>query len=97
MENVHNRSIVHRDLKPENILFGRGDKENSVYLIDYGISKQFKDSNNNHIPFRYNKPFIGTARYASIASHKGYEIGRKDDLESLGYLFVYLLKANLPW
>ena len=39
MENVHNRAIVHRDLKPENILFGRNDKENIVYLIDYGISK----------------------------------------------------------
>lgn len=39
-------------------------------------------------PFRDNKPFLGTSRYASIAAHKGYEISRKDDLESLGYVLL---------
>lgn len=61
-------------------------------MIDFGISKQFKDAKNIHIPFRDDKPFIGTARYASIASHCGYEIGRKDDLESLGLLKKKLQK-----
>jgi len=28
-----------------------------------------------------------------VASHKNLELGRKDDLESLGYLFVYFLKS----
>jgi len=39
-------------------------------------------------PFRDNKPFLGTSRYASIAAHKGHEISRKDDLESLGYVLL---------
>lgn len=43
------------------------------------------------------KAFIGTTRYASIASHKGYEQSRKDDLEALGYVLLYLLKGNLIW
>jgi len=42
-------------------------------------------------PFRDKKSFIGTTRYASIAAHKGYEIGRKDDLESLMYVIIYLI------
>jgi hypothetical protein len=47
--------------------------------------------------FKDNKPFIGTTRYASIAAHKGYELGRKDDLESMIYVLLFFLKGILPW
>ena len=36
-------------------------------------------------------------RYSSIAAHKYRKLGRKDDLESLGYIFVYFFKGKLPW
>jgi hypothetical protein len=44
-------------------------------------------------PFSDKKSFIGTARYSSIAAHKGYELGRKDDLESLFYVIIYFIKG----
>jgi casein kinase I family protein HRR25 len=62
LESVHNRSIIHRDLKPENILMGREDNSKNTYLIDFGISKIYRDSNGRHISFKENKPFIGTTR-----------------------------------
>ncbi|CAD8047356.1 unnamed protein product [Paramecium primaurelia] len=96
LEEIHKRGVIHRDIKPENILMGRGNDSQQVYIVDFGISKKFRN-NNQHIQFQENRPFIGTTRYASISAHKGYELSRKDDLESLGYVFIYLLRGNVPW
>lgn len=97
LEEVHNSGIVHRDLKPENLVMGKGDKNDQVFLIDFGISKIYRDTYGRHIPWRDKKSFIGTARYASCAAHEGIEISRKDDLESLGYVLLFILKGSLPW
>ncbi|CAD8170225.1 unnamed protein product [Paramecium pentaurelia] len=97
LERIHNKGVVHRDLKPENILFGIDDECSKIYVIDFGISKIFRDKNGKIHPFRDNTSFIGTTRYASIAAHKGYELSRKDDIESLIYVLLYFMKGQLPW
>ena len=74
----------------------QGEDLSQLYIIDYGIGKFFK-VNNRHLEMKVGKNFIGTTRYASIAAHDGNEIGRKDDLESLFYVLIYLYKKKLPW
>ncbi|CAD8109368.1 unnamed protein product [Paramecium primaurelia] len=97
LERSHQKGVIHRDLKPENIILGIGKDILKLYLIDFGISKIYRDSNGKHISFKDQKSFLGTTRYASIAAHLGHELGRKDDLESLMYILLYFLRGQLPW
>ncbi|KRW98299.1 Protein kinase-like domain [Pseudocohnilembus persalinus] len=98
IETFHHKGFVHRDIKPENCLIGLAKKSNTFHLIDYGLAKKFRDlKTHQHIPYKENKGLVGTARYASLNSHLGMELSRRDDLETLGYMFVYFLKGYLPW
>lgn len=98
IEHLHIRGIVHRDLKPDNFMIGREPSHNSVYLIDFGLSASYIDEETGeHVKMRKHRSLTGTARYASINAMELCEHSRRDDLESLGYILVYLLKGSLPW
>jgi len=87
---------LHRDVKPENFLFGLGPKAAHVYLVDFGLSRRYIEQG-RHIPRRNNCSPVGTMRYASVNVLRGVTPSRRDDLEALGYVVVYLALGYLPW
>lgn len=98
VETLHARGYTHRDIKPENFLMGVGEDSHTLFMIDLGLSKKYYDRvTRRHIAFRDDKKLTGTARYVSVNTHAGCEQSRRDDLEALGHVFLYLLQGSLPW
>ena len=97
IEYIHTRRIIHRDIKPDNFTIGHEKNAHRIFIIDFGLAKKYMSSTGDHIKYREGKGLTGTARYASVNTHLGIEQSRRDDLESLGYVFLYFLKGSLPW
>lgn len=96
LERVHDRGFIHRDVKPDNILTSAIDGKR-IYLADFGLAQAFRNASGRHVPSRSGLHFVGTVFYASMNSHYGRQLSRRDDLESLGYTLLFLLEGFLPW
>lgn len=96
IRDIHNKGYVHRDIKPDNFALG-GEGSKHLHIIDFGMAKQYI-KNGKHIRNKIDRNLNGTARYASVNVHLGIEPSRRDDLESVGYMLIYLSSPKkLPW
>lgn len=79
-------------------MFGLHHYSDTLHIIDFGLAKQYRDPRTHiHIKYQPHTSPIGTALYASINAQSGSELSRRDDLESLAYILIYLLRGSLPW
>jgi casein kinase 1 len=78
-----------------------------VHLIDFGISKYYKDQDGKHLPENNRVLFAGNILFSSVtafrnkckylASLTNLEPSRRDDIISLLYMLVYLINGKNHW
>ncbi|XP_020585094.1 casein kinase 1-like protein HD16 isoform X2 [Phalaenopsis equestris] len=99
LEKMHSKGYVHGDVKPENFLLGPPGtlEEKKLFLVD--LATKWKDGTTcQHVEYDQRPDvFRGTVRYASVHAHLGRTGSRRDDLESLAYTLIFLLRGRLPW
>lgn len=105
LRKLHAKGYVHGDVKPENFLCSYSeenviDPSLGLYMVDLGLASRWRDPSKmgGHIAYGQRVDhFSGTVRYASVNAHLGRWLSRRDDLESLGYMLLYLYNGSLPW
>ncbi|KAK0433100.1 kinase-like domain-containing protein [Armillaria borealis] len=94
LEHIHSLGTMHRDIKPENLLCAPDDW--TIKIIDFGISKPFsRGQPSKYDPLKERRVILGSLHWASVNSQ--WNLAPRDDLESLAYIALFLLRGNLPW
>mmetsp|Transcript_8914 Transcript_8914/g.21749 ORF Transcript_8914/g.21749 Transcript_8914/m.21749 type:complete len:792 (+) Transcript_8914:3-2378(+) len=99
LEQLHKVKVLHHDVKPQNVVFrdikrtldtDSVTNSDSLALIDLGMSYFVAE---NLKPKRHCR-FCGSMDYSSRASRYRCQPSRRDDLESLSYLLLWLVMGN---
>ena len=96
LEHLHSRGYVHGDIQPGNFVVGNGKMSHKIYLLDYQFSFPYIVYE-KHISERVIDNFTGSIRFCSLNANNYKNISRKDDLQSVIYSMIYLIKGCLPW
>ena len=97
IEELHKHGYIHRDIKPDNFILGKGERSETVLIIDFGLATKYLNEDGTHISYKEGHGFSGTSRYSSINALLGHTSSRRDDMEAIGYVIVFLIKGTLPW
>jgi serine/threonine protein kinase len=87
---LHRAGVLHRDLKPGNVMLR---DENSVALIDYGLSKQIELD----AAITASGEIFGTPYYMSPEQGHGRDTDERSDIYSLGIIFYEMLMRRKPY
>ena len=85
IKTLHNNNIIHRDINPSVLCL---DSKGKIKFLHLGFWKFYK-SKKGHIEFKIYKKMIGkNIIYGSINNLIGFELSRRDDLQSLAYMLI---------
>ena len=92
---LHSLGYIHNDLKPDNIVISSDLK--TAYLIDFGISEKYVNSEGDHKSKVFEGFFIGNKIYCSTNVCTGNTKSRLDDVQGLLHILSYVMNRSLPW
>ena len=69
-----------------------------LYLIDFGSSTEYLNKDGTHKLNKKDRLFPGNLMFSSMNICRGSNLSRRDDVESVLYILVYLINQHqLPW
>jgi serine/threonine protein kinase len=98
VEALHSVGYIHGDLKFQNVLTSLNPDLDRVFLIDFGLSYKYLTPEGGHIEKVKRGHFSGNFLFSSLNQCRTYTVSRRDDIESLLYMLIFMLnKYYLPW
>jgi serine/threonine-protein kinase len=96
---AHAKEIVHRDLKPENVfLIKRGDDNDFVKLLDFGISKMKSSGDTPGANMTRTGMALGTPYYMAPEQAQGRkDVDHRADIYALGVILFRALTGQHPF
>lgn len=96
IKNIHDEGYIYNNIALSNFMFDSPDSEN-ITFIDLGIAEKYIDTESKHKKAKKHDYNVKNHLFTSIESNKSKSSNRYGDLQSLGYLLMYLYEGKLPW
>lgn len=93
LEALHDYNYLYRDLKPHNICYNNNGE---IKLIDLGFCTPFI-INGKHIINKKISKILGTPNYVSKNIIELNTPSRRDDIESIFYLYLFFILSDIIW
>lgn len=105
---IHGRGVAHRDISPSNCCLASplpegkvplefralSESERRVRWIDFGLAAHWSYIDMDEPD---DLDGFGSGAYMSVRAHSRKARTRRDDLESLAYMLIWLARGSLPW
>src|SRR6185437_10064649 len=97
LHHAHSEGIIHRDVKPDNVLVVESGGQDSIRLLDFGLSALVQQSDQGPSQLTRTGSIIGTPMYVSPEVFRGHAADARSDIYSLGCVIFEMIAGHPPF